>query len=710
MAFLTDAIIHRLVFETFGLRRYTQDSPIQPDVWVRFLKLADRKRLLKGRVSLILTPKETPGKDGRPPGGAAMLAECIRTRILNRERGQEWAKPRTATKIELAEPELAPFKLASTARNVVIDVTFEEMLRYLVPITHWWTKVDKKYRAPRGLQKILAAAAAHSLTIEKALVQFNDTEFFRFVALTSIISFIGSEHADESKAKELVEKLAPAARRSDDDDILDERDDDDDDDDDDDARDSPDARPDVPVTLSDLTDLWSHYAALAARTFRRRVRREKPDRPRQNAAAVKSEVLIWSIQRNRTAHREARSAGSATPGLRSQMGLSSQTVKADAATQLFSVNTADLTWAVVDTGIDATHPAFDRLPATKDATKSRVIATLDFTRLRDLLAEEFDVAELVQKIPWDDGESDDAHVARLHTTIDSIRRRNVNGRELDWSLLELLIRRDPEKAPAPMDAHGTHVAGILGGFLPKGVDGDPDPFTGICPSIQMYDLRVFGEEAGGDEFTILAALDYISWVNRDPERPAIHGVNLSLAIRHVVDAHACGRTPICDACNRLVGGGTVVVAAAGNAGFDPRQDKATLGVGYRGTSITDPGNAEYVITVGATHRNDPHTYGVSYFSSRGPTGDGRMKPDLVAPGEKIRSTAPGGKTLIKDGTSMAAPHVSGVCALLMARHREFIGQPKRIKDVLVATATDLGRERSFQGAGLVDALRALQSV
>jgi serine protease AprX len=54
--------------------------------------------------------------------------------------------------------------------------------------------------------------------------------------------------------------------------------------------------------------------------------------------------------------------------------------------------------------------------------------------------------------------------------------------------------------------------------------------------------------------------------------------------------------------------------------------------------------------------------------------------------------------------------VSGVCALLMARHRELIGHPKRIKEVLMGTATDLGRERSFQGAGLVDALRALQSL
>jgi hypothetical protein len=59
---------------------------------------------------------------------------------------------------------------------------------------------------------------------------------------------------------------------------------------------------------------------------------------------------------------------------------------------------------------------------------------------------------------------------------------------------------------------------------------------------------------------------------------------------------------------------------------------------------------------------------------------------------------------------MAAPHVSGAAALLMARHRELIGKPARVKQILCATATDLGREKSFQGAGMLDVLRALQSV
>ena len=105
-----------------------------------------------------------------------------------------------------------------------------------------------------------------------------------------------------------------------------------------------------------------------------------------------------------------------------------------------------------------------------------------------------------------------------------------------------------------------------------------------------------------------------------------------------------------------------------------------VGYGYNTVSITDPGNAESVITVGSTHRSHPHRHGVSYFSSRGPTADGRSKPDLLAPGEDIDGPVPGGGLQAMHGTSQAAAHVSGAAAILMARYRELRGQPERVKD------------------------------
>lgn len=211
------------------------------------------------------------------------------------------------------------------------------------------------------------------------------------------------------------------------------------------------------------------------------------------------------------------------------------------------------------------------------------------------------------------------------------------------------------------------------------------------------------------EFALLAALEFVQFVNAraGANGPVVHGVNVSLSIPHDVRNYGCGSTPVCVACDRLVASGVVVVAAAGNRGWNEQE----IGFGnFVFCSITDPGNAQDVITVGSTHRQRPHSFGISYFSSRGPTGDGRLKPDLVAPGEQIRGPIRGGADDELDGTSMAAPFVSGAAAMLLARHRELLGNPARVKEILCSSATDLGRERYFQGHGLVDVLRALQAV
>lgn len=132
-------------------------------------------------------------------------------------------------------------------------------------------------------------------------------------------------------------------------------------------------------------------------------------------------------------------------------------------------------------------------------------------------------------------------------------------------------------------------------------------------------------------------------------------------------------------------------------------------------SIGDPANLEDAIAVGSVHPTLPHRYGTSYFSSRGPTADGRLKPDLVARGERILScrSGTGRRTTEKSlyveqsGTSMAAPHVSGLLAAFLSVRREFIGHPERVKSILLENCTDLKRDRNHQGAGLPNLAKML---
>jgi serine protease AprX len=368
---------------------------------------------------------------------------------------------------------------------------------------------------------------------------------------------------------------------------------------------------------------------------------------------------------------------------------------------VFAITCKDLAWAVIDSGVDARHQAFQSKARSGKGKESRVRKSYDFTRLRPLLSLDSHPSTGPSRplSPEIDLEDADRRFKQM-------RQRLRSGQALDWAQLEPLIdiSLDTKAYTAPEHDHGTHVAGIIGAC------DEAEQYFGVCQDISLYDLRVLDDKGRGEEFAIIAALQFIRFLNARSDQLIIHGVNLSLSLLHDVENFACGRTPICDECDRLVASGVVVVAAAGNRGYERVLTAAGELEAYRAISITDPGNADSVLTVGATHRYEPHTYGVSYFSSRGPTGDGRVKPDLLGPGERVYSTLPGNQYGAKDGTSMAAPHVSGVAALLMARHAEFIGQPARVKQILMKTATDLGRQRYFQGAGMIDALRALQSV
>jgi hypothetical protein len=384
-------------------------------------------------------------------------------------------------------------------------------------------------------------------------------------------------------------------------------------------------------------------------------------------------------------------------------------VKGDAARTLFNVRCDKIRWAVLDSGIDGNHPAF------KDKNgESRILKAFDFGNIRQIVSlDNLDTKStafkkrLKELLVGRENFSEEEAAKDLKKLAEDAE----NDRPIHWELVEKFIAIDPGKPTT--SGHGTHVAGIIGAYSGRDTpEGPPNPdfFDGMCPDIKFYDFRVLAKSLHDTEFAIIAALQYLRYLNERHSYFSVHGANLSLSIPHDVRNFACGRTPICNECERLVESGVVVVAAAGNLGYQRFETKDGSYEGYTAFSVTDPGNADGVITVGATHRYRPHTYGVSFFSSRGPTGDGRLKPDLVAPGERIESCLPGEGWGELDGTSMAAPHVSGAAAMLMARYDELIGEPRRIKQILCESATDLGRERSFQGHGMLDVLRAFQSI
>jgi subtilisin family serine protease len=262
--------------------------------------------------------------------------------------------------------------------------------------------------------------------------------------------------------------------------------------------------------------------------------------------------------------------------------------------------------------------------------------------------------------------------------------------------------------------HGSHVAGIIAGQYK--VPRSPRTISGIAPSAKLHIYKVLDDDGSGRDSWIIKALDDIATKNEKAGRPVIHGLNLSLGGGFDPSVYACGFSPLCRELRRLWRQGVLVVIAAGNEGFAVLESDTGPIDANMDLSIGDPANLEDGIAVGSVHKENPHTYGISYFSSRGPTADGRQKPDLVAPGEKVISCRyqwKKGATAIDDlyvemsGTSMATPHVSGILAAFLSVRREFIGEPDMVKRILLANCTDLARDRPQQGAGLPNLVKML---
>jgi subtilisin family serine protease len=315
---------------------------------------------------------------------------------------------------------------------------------------------------------------------------------------------------------------------------------------------------------------------------------------------------------------------------------------------------------------------------------------------------------------------------------------NALGEGIEWAVLDTGVRANhphlaksireqwdcttlgkPVEGQAPdAHGHGTHVAGIIAG---RGHAMDPKTrvhreFTGIAPDAKLHIYKVLDDEGNGEDAWIIKALDHVARTNERAGRLRIQGINLSLGGPFDQSVFGCGHTPLCQELRRLWRAGVLIVLAAGNEGFARLQTEDGLFDANMDLSIGDPANLDEAIAVGSVHKENPYTYGISYFSSRGPTADGRQKPDLVAPGERIiscRHDRPARGTRVEDlyvemsGTSMAAPHVSGILAAFLSARREFVGRPDDVKQILLESCSDLRRDRPMQGAGLPNLTKML---
>lgn len=313
------------------------------------------------------------------------------------------------------------------------------------------------------------------------------------------------------------------------------------------------------------------------------------------------------------------------------------------------------------------------------------------------------------------------------------------GKNIRWAVLDTGVRRDhphfklhnnivevwdctrrgkPVRCPGDVDhdGHGTHVSGIIAGEAPNTLSGYlPESFPrGIAPMAELVVYKVLDNRGNGEDAWIIKALDHIAQQNENNSNILIEGINLSLGGPYDSTVYGCGFSPICAELRRLWRSGVLVVVAAGNEG----QLEVTTPNGEvdlnTSLSIGDPANLEDCIAVGSINADRPHLYGVSAFSSRGPTADGRLKPDVVAPGERIRSCdsryrhqSIGDMYRYESGTSMAAPTVSGLLAAFLSVRREFRGRPDEVKSLLLRTCIDLGRDRYHQGHGMPNLMRML---
>lgn len=213
------------------------------------------------------------------------------------------------------------------------------------------------------------------------------------------------------------------------------------------------------------------------------------------------------------------------------------------------------------------------------------------------------------------------------------------------------------------NGHGSHVAGTI-----AALDNNIG-VVGVAPRVSLYPVKAFDRSGRGN---ISDVVDALNWC----VEKKVQVVNMSFGFTK--NSMALERA-IREAYRHNI----VLVAAAGNSGGDD--------------SVMYPAKYPEVIAVAASNSDDK----AAWFSSGGP------EVDVIAPGSGIPSTYKDGGYKSMSGTSMASPHVTAACALILAKASM---SPAKVREVLINNAKDLGLPKNKQGAGLVNVSKATASM
>lgn len=320
--------------------------------------------------------------------------------------------------------------------------------------------------------------------------------------------------------------------------------------------------------------------------------------------------------------------------------------------------------------LHATSEAIDRLAADPDVVK--IYQDLPVHAYLDAAVPHVEAPRL-----WDDGfKGEGVRIAIVDTGIDPTHP-DFEGRIAEMTDFT-------GEGTVDQHGHGTHCASIAAG---SGA-ASSGLYRGAAPAATLYTAKVLRSDGQGMMSDVMAGVEWA--VDQ-----GVQIVSLSLGGSGPCD----GSDALSEMCDAAVQAGLVVCVAAGNDG------PAAYTVG-------SPGCAREVITVGAASDLDR----IASFSSRGPTLDGRTKPDVVAPGVEIVAARAAGTamgTVVNDyyttasGTSMATPLVAGVCALLLQALPSLT--PAEVKARLMNNAVDLGEAANTQGSGRIDAWAAFEN-